>query len=80
MSQPTKTKPISKLNNSTQPKHNNNNDARFKAAQYDPKFIKPSANMDKVKIDKMFADKLQSDKFKIAGSVDKYGRNQPEST
>lgn len=30
--------------------------------------------MTKVKIDKRFADKLQSAKFKITGTVDKYGR------
>lgn len=29
-----------------------------------------------MKIDKRFADKMKSDKFKMAASVDKYGRKQ----
>jgi uncharacterized membrane protein len=78
MSQHNKTKLITKTQKQN-PK-NNNIDARFKSAQYDPKFAKPSANIEKVKIDKRFADKLQSDKFKIAGSVDKYGRKQVENS
>lgn len=35
-------------------------DQRFKAAEYDPRFIAPTSNIDKIKIDNRFADKMQS--------------------
>ena len=35
--------------------------------------------MGKVKIDKRFADKLESEDFRVSGTIDKYGRKQVEN-
>lgn len=42
--------------------------------QYDPKFIAPSKNIGKVKIDKRFTKMMNNPEFKISSTVDKYGR------
>lgn len=42
--------------------------------EYDPKFIAPSKNIGKVKIDKRFAKMMSDPEFKISSTVDKYGR------
>jgi hypothetical protein len=49
-------------------------DARFAKAQYDPKFMAPSAKVTKVKIDKRFSKMMSDPAFKSQSSVDRYGR------
>jgi hypothetical protein len=45
---------------------------------YDPKFATPKANLGKVKIDKRFADRMQSQNFKFGTHIDKYGRKNTQ--
>jgi hypothetical protein len=53
-------------------------DKRFESAMYDPKFATPKANLGKVKIDKRFADRMQSQNFKFGTHIDKYGRKNTQ--
>ena len=53
---------------------NKNNDKRFKAMEYDPKFVAPNKNIGKVKIDKRFSKMMSDPEFKVSSTVDKYGR------
>lgn len=71
--QPSKHKKINKPANSS-PAAKNNGDKRFKATQYDPKFVAPSKNIGKIKIDKRFSKMMKDPEFKISSKVDKYGR------
>lgn len=47
---------------------------RFAKAQYDPKFMAPSAKITKVKIDKRFSKMMNDPSFKNTSSIDRYGR------
>ncbi len=54
-------------------------DSRFAKAQYDPKFMAPSAQVTKVKIDKRFSKMMSDPAFKSQSSVDRYGRKVPQN-
>lgn len=49
-------------------------DSRFQKLNYDPKFQNMSKKQDKVKIDSRFKEMFTSDKYKVVGKTDKYGR------
>ncbi|KAJ2722419.1 pre-rRNA-processing protein esf1 [Coemansia sp. Benny D115] len=54
-------------------------DARFSHVQDDPRFRRPKKNLNKVKVDKRFANMINDKDFTETSKVDKYGRVQEDN-